>query len=1033
MATELGQGPTTDDVSALERRKLALEDCDDTWELKIRHEFLKSKRKEYNQMKTSIFHTGFTQWELHALLCGGFLSQFVISILYGYGLPILISLYIFLLLIQIRLQRDKYTLYTSISSLSLYAVLLIIVHAVSDKRHHFPVLLALLVLALIHLVTSFVLGKYTRGFFEQFSDSQVQIHIPCAKQFHGGLIGLISTLSTAFTAARLYYLSYCGFVTVIFSCFARLTFSSSLHGQNTEYNHQEGHQGCLPVVRNSLSIIFTISATGVSIASLFEGNPISVKKQESFLTWLSNQNIHNEGHLAKINGLVHVFVLTLILLVMVDALFLVHMIYQTKILDSLLHSRLIIQGRVACQAKLDRIYSYIIYTLASNGRVKHVESIYKKELKNKSDYPITCMDVYFKMVQLAASNNHSKPLYCRLDAKIPAYGSELENNPLVKCRLLLNEWNRQLGDLCRIECQNRNAFKRQRHLQWLHEQRLKQLPKFVSKSLPMEVEEAICTLANPSHNTRKYRRDSHETSSRSMSIPVNLSLTRISEMPKIVNVSKRLLMERCKTTSVTDQYMHQRGIIDRVKGSWLTESREYACTSRYTPYSTPRIGNVSVSRVDGDFSKIDQVLEGIFNNLEIYKDHVVPNEKFLFIDPIDQLGQVNSLEQGYPKCIEIPESPIGTAIDTSWFDQTISEILASCTTSRVDPEDPLTLRKPGTSNAVILIPEEQHQKHVIDATPNFLDTTPMLQQLQSRRFHGDATVQNLTRYYEDYTKEPPAPEPRARIIPQNPQVSTNMFQTSLAPKPKSPPKPIRLAPRSRTQTVPGTLATTKTPRARANTTGIESLTPLERAPTNTRLKQRSNSKITSVKVPNAEVGSAKISNHSLPRCVCEHQSRQSFSASLREELRLQERLEHCMDQLPLALEHPRDVNFQDSAKDLEKRPNFYRINYPSIDNAQVLDCMGGMAGVQVASSGGVSGKNRIHSSSSSSVHDSESSIGSIGDFRGDHSIRSMVTRMLNETQTPSPTESIMRELLQDIDISDTGSEESFDFILKSKP
>ncbi|GFE52920.1 eamA-like transporter family protein, putative [Babesia ovis] len=598
--------------SSLIKELLELEKVDRHWEIAFRRRYLASKEDELRAIEKSFkFHI--SQWEIGAMIWGAFMLHCLYGLLTLSPLAVVISVFGISLLTQLRMHRDKLTLYYTLVSLGAYIILLvnlIVVHP--EHRVNYGSIITIFGLAFIHAIILAVLGRHSIGqHFERFADSCLQFRVPSLLEVQSMFFGVIIFLGICFSTVKLHYLSYTGFIVFLFTVIAR----AGIKVRRSRHREQNANflEASLPVVRSLMSVMFTAAALCICIASLFNNHVLSITNQESFKAWERSHG-HSGEYTTAVKGLAYIFTISCAFILVVNVLLLLKLMMGSLVLSHALEHSTLFMGKAALGHKKNIRYEYHTYTLDRNGRVMGIETIRKSPINGYNKPNMTCYDIYLAMQKKALHALNHTSLYCFVPIG-PLYSTERDTNPLVRGRVSLERMADRLDMAVAGERKRRRDDRRRR-------ERVKRLtdvslnrPSFISSSIPAGVGLPVAELPR---DTLRETCDEIRSHKRSMSIPAELSLCAVDELPVISRHMEKLYKRRCVTTAISDDfYWRKRGIIDRVRTSWLEQetpeslpSFEVLKPTNACVYRDPQNG-------DFNFNKIDKELSNIFRGLEI--------------------------------------------------------------------------------------------------------------------------------------------------------------------------------------------------------------------------------------------------------------------------------------------------------------------------------------------------------------------------------------------------------------------------------
>ncbi|EDO07839.1 putative integral membrane protein [Babesia bovis T2Bo] len=606
---------------------LELEKIDRHWEVAFRRKFLASKEDELRAIEKS-FKFNVTQWELNAMLVGAFLMQALYGILTFSPLSFIISFFAMSLLFQLRLHRDKLTLHYSLLSFGGYIIMMANLLIVQPEHVvNYAGITAIFGISFIHAIIMIVLGRHTMGHaFERFAESCLQFAIPSLLEVQSLVIGVIIFLGICFSIVKLHYLSYTAFIVVLFTIIARFNLRVP---RSDVREHVNMFEASLPVVRSMIHVLFTAAALFVCIASLCDYRFMSISNQESFKNWeRAHGRVGDYTLVAK--GLAYLLSGCCLFIMIVGIMLLLRRMTGSSRLSHALEHSTTFMGKACMSHKKEVRYEYRAYTLDRSGRVVFVQTMHKSAINGYNRSTMNCYDVYFAMQVRALHAMDYRSLYCYAPVG-RLYHTDRDSNALVRGRVSLERMATRLESLVTAERKRRHDERRER-------ERLRKLreseecrPPFISTSIPAGVELYIPSI--PRDSIRQAG-DEVRCRKRSMSIPAELSLSSVDELPLVSRHLERMYNRRCVTTAIGDDfYWRRHGIIDRIRSSWL---------ERTTPESVPSFSGLKptstrVYRDPGNgafnFDKIDEALANIFRGLEIMNETGLPDFKPLTTSP----------------------------------------------------------------------------------------------------------------------------------------------------------------------------------------------------------------------------------------------------------------------------------------------------------------------------------------------------------------------------------------------------------------
>ncbi|AFZ80875.1 hypothetical protein BEWA_002820 [Theileria equi strain WA] len=518
------------------KRLGSLKEADSGWEPILRHDFISSKRGELEKLSEQTIKYRFTQWECQSLFIGAFLGHCIMSVFSEASLPLALSLYFLLSFIHLRIRRDVYTLYSNMLSHTFYMLVLsfyiFFSHKYGASMH---ILVMLLYSSLSYTYAWVILDRYF-GLLDPFAGYSFEFMIPTLREVHGALVGTTAFLGILFSIVHLYSLTYASLVSVVFALLSRWKYTSVVRRNFKTVSREpqvlNQRYDTFPSVQSLLSFVFTLTSLIISIISCFGGNKLYVGSQDGFLSYLANNQL-NFTHIRKVTAMCYLLALNLFLLLLVQFLFLIQFVFRSSPLDKLLHCRFVILGRACTDAVHNKIFKCDIYCLDAGNRVKSVETLYKKYYKGNSsrlEKNMLCIENLYLLVQeYILKTERIKSLYCFLIQKDPVDPLKTMD-PLVKCRMKLEGWDRELTATIEAEKKSREE-KRQALRRQLEAEILP--PQDCGSFLPPK---------------------------RSISIPIELSLQNSGLYPnRLSKVDNR----RCKTTAIYDDLYLGDGIVDR--------------------------------------------------------------------------------------------------------------------------------------------------------------------------------------------------------------------------------------------------------------------------------------------------------------------------------------------------------------------------------------------------------------------------------------------------------------------------------------
>ncbi|ORM41039.1 uncharacterized protein BXIN_0430 [Babesia sp. Xinjiang] len=597
--------------TALINELLELEKVDRHWEIAFRRRYLAGKEDDLRSIERSL-KFWVTQWELGAVLIGAFILQCLYGLLTFSPLAVVIAIFAVCCLLQLRMHRDKLTLHYTFVALGAYIILmtnLIIVYP--DQRVIYGGLTAIFGAAFIHLIVLMVLGRHSVDQnVERFADSCLQFRVPSLLEVQSMVIGLIIFLGICFTTVKLHYLSYTAVVTVIFTIFSRIKFG--IRDEEYGENSSNFFEASLPVVRCLISVMFTAAALCVCIASLFGNHVMSVTTQESFKAWERENALEGEYTFA-FQALVYLLSAACAIILIINVMLLFQKMLDSPYLAHALEHATLFMGKACLGHRGDMRYEYYAYTLDRQGRVMSVETIRKSPLMGYNRSNMTCYDVYLSMQRRALHALNQRSLYCLVPIS-RLYSTKRDSSALVRGRLHLERLAEQLDALVVAERKRRHEERRERERLRRLKEAMENRPSFTSTSIPAGVGLQLPPIL---HDSFREASDDVRSRKRSMSIPADLTLGNVDEIPAVSRHLERLYERRCVTTAITDDfYLRRRGIIDRVRSSWLEATPE-SLPSFHMLKPTNTCVNRDPKRGDFNFDKIDHTLSKIFRGLEI--------------------------------------------------------------------------------------------------------------------------------------------------------------------------------------------------------------------------------------------------------------------------------------------------------------------------------------------------------------------------------------------------------------------------------
>ncbi|KAK1932653.1 hypothetical protein X943_000169 [Babesia divergens] len=619
-----GRTPLYADALVNEFRKV--EQVDRHWELPFRRRYLASKEAECRSIAKSLLIYGFTQWDVNTLLCGAFVAQAVLGAVMLAPISIIISFFALCCLLQLRMHRDKLTLYYSMVSFGSYIILMINLMIVQPENlFSYGGVNAVIATSFVHFVILALLGRHTVGRnFERFADTCLQFKIPTVIECHALLTGVIACLGITFAVVHLYYMAYTCLIVVLFTSFARLSFVVSPKDRDTAESLEHEAEpssmawsficSCLPVVRCVMNVLFTLMSLTVSIATLVDGHILSLGHQDSFKAWESANALIGE-YTFSFKALACLMSLSLVIILALQICFFLQMVLRSPRLRNALQRRTIFMGKSCIDRKGNFYYAYYNYTVDSRGYVIDVETIGKSQLNGYDRSSLTCYDIYLAMQRRALHALCQRTIYCHVPI-FHLYTAEKDSNALVRNRVRLEKMAAELEELVAQERLRRREARLERERLRRLQAELDNRPQFISTSIPCGLEVSIPSQSvNDTFSEIRGEVDSYK---RTFSIPLDMSLQDVDDIPAISRMKDRLYQRRCVTTSVTDDfYWRAPGIIDRVRCSWLDNfDGDPMPSGRPLHPVTSRVVR-NPTKGEFNFNKIDNTLSTIFMGLEI--------------------------------------------------------------------------------------------------------------------------------------------------------------------------------------------------------------------------------------------------------------------------------------------------------------------------------------------------------------------------------------------------------------------------------
>ncbi|GIX61843.1 neurabin-1-like isoform X7 [Babesia caballi] len=660
--TVMGSPPVDGPLLVNELRNA--EKVDRHWELAFRRRYLVSKEDEWHLMARS-FRFSVTQWDLNALLCGAFIMQCVYGLLCFSPLSVVISIFAFCYMIQLRTHRDKLTLYFGLTTFGAYIILMVNLLIVQpEHRVSYGWVTAVFGASFVHLIILATLGRYTAGRrFERFAEACLQFRVPSMLEVLSLVTGVTAFLGAVFATVRLYCLAYTAFVVVFFVVFGRMRFADPAKLADRRDSEEENPrrnfmEACLPVVRCLISVMFSASAVCVCVASLVPGHVLTLRNQEAFRVWESKNALRDE-YVFTCECLAYLLTVACAIVLAIQCMVLLQLLLHSHALRRALEHSSLFMGK-ACMGRKGNInYVYHHYSLDRAGRVTDVGVLRRTPLPDLDRSCLTAYDVYLAMQRRALVALEQRSLYCYVPVA-QLYSAERDSSALVRCRVGVERMARELDLLVAQERARRHAERKERERLRRLEEAMRNRPDFVSTSIPVGVGIAVPPTL---HDSFREAAAEATTRNRSMSIPVDLSLCNVDEIPAVERARERLYQRRCVTTAVgEDFHWRRRGIIDRVRCSWLQHpSGDTPPSFELLRPATARV-NRDPNRGDFNFDKIDMTLSTIFSGLEIMNnDAKAPG----FLPPDLDLPLYERPDLVQPKPWAAPDAGLVTPVDTS--------------------------------------------------------------------------------------------------------------------------------------------------------------------------------------------------------------------------------------------------------------------------------------------------------------------------------------------------------------------------------